>query len=346
MTGINSYACFFIVSLRLVIGWHFLIEGLHKIHTHYVGKTATNTPWTGAGFFREGYGPAAATARNLLELDESHALARFRAAESSARANDWDGYLSRFAAHFTLTPDQTQAAAEILKSSKSATEDWIAGKSPSTVKKSVAWGAVDVPMTVPERIKEIEARLKDVEDTIARKLPAFNADVEKARLRTLKLDAARAISDLTADYESRVAEFRSSLDKLLTADQKKLAPPSSANPQTTRIEALDKLTMWSHVIMGGMLLVGLFSRTASLGLALFLVSITLIAPAVPFAPTPPGAIGHYLYVNLYTIEMVALFALACIPTGRWFGLDALLAGGRSRSVYLPGPVLLASPRRS
>jgi hypothetical protein len=67
----------------------------------------------------------------------------------------------------------------------------------------------------------------------------------------------------------------------------------------------------------------LFTRLASLLLALFLLSVTLIAPALPFAPVAPGAVGHYLYVNLYTIEMVALLALAALPTGRWFGIDAV-----------------------
>ena len=44
MTRINGWACFFLVSLRLAIGWHFFIEGLHKIHTHQIGKTATSKP--------------------------------------------------------------------------------------------------------------------------------------------------------------------------------------------------------------------------------------------------------------------------------------------------------------
>jgi hypothetical protein len=57
---------------------------------------------------------------------------------------------------------------------------------------------------------------------------------------------------------------------------------------------------------------------------MFLLSITLIAPALPYAPAPPGAIGFYIYVNLYTIEMIALLALTFMPTGRWFGVDALL----------------------
>jgi len=50
----------------------------------------------------------------------------------------------------------------------------------------------------------------------------------------------------------------------------------------------------------------------------------LIAPALPYAPAPPGAIGNYLYINLYVIEMIALLVLATLPTGRWLGLDAVV----------------------
>ena len=66
---------------------------------------------------------------------------------------------------------------------------------------------------------------------------------------------------------------------------------------------------------------------------------TLVAPALPYAPTPPGAIGFYLYVNLYVIEMIALLMLATVPTGRWFGLDALLhqLNPFRRSPIVPSP---------
>src|SRR5205823_819744 len=96
-------------------------------------------------------------------------------------------------------------------------------------------------------------------------------------------------------------------------------------PPLKPIDYLDRLTMWSHAILGGCLLLGLFTRAASLGLAVFLLLVTLVAPALPYAPAPPGAIGHYLYVNLYVIEMIALLLLATVPTGRWFGLDGLVS---------------------
>ena len=50
--------------------------------------------------------------------------------------------------------------------------------------------------------------------------------------------------------------------------------------------------------------------------------------------------GHYLLVDMHVIEMVALLALAAIPTGKWFGLDALTGCRRKRR----GKVVI-SPRR-
>src|SRR6185312_14417030 len=37
-----SLRVFFLLALRLAIGWHFLFEGLHKIHSVYAGPGANN----------------------------------------------------------------------------------------------------------------------------------------------------------------------------------------------------------------------------------------------------------------------------------------------------------------
>src|SRR5262249_39548666 len=149
-----------------------------------------------------------------------------------------------------------------------------------------------------------------------------NQDVEQARLRALKADAAKMRSELLDDLNTQSDAFKKSLANVLTNDQKaKGAMPDV--PRLRPIDFLDHLTMWTHAVLGGGVLLGLFTRPASLGLAVFLMLVTLVAPALPYGPTPPGAIGYYLYVNLYVIEMVALFLLATVPTGRWFGLDAL-----------------------
>ena len=82
-------------------------------------------------------------------------------------------------------------------------------------------------------------------------------------------------------------------------------------------------------------------------LGVFLLSVLLVSPPLPWAPTPPGAVGHYLFINLYVIEMVALFVLASLPTGQWFGLDALVHyvfGPRRRAVPAAAPAKSAPGR--
>ena len=43
---------FFLLALRLAIGWHFLFEGLHKVNSHLVGPTETNKPFSSEPYFR------------------------------------------------------------------------------------------------------------------------------------------------------------------------------------------------------------------------------------------------------------------------------------------------------
>ncbi len=50
---------FFLLLLRLAIGWHFCFEGLHKIHSQWMGKTETTTPFSSTGYFNIGNGPLA-----------------------------------------------------------------------------------------------------------------------------------------------------------------------------------------------------------------------------------------------------------------------------------------------
>ncbi len=52
-----SLRVFFLLALRLAIGWHFLFEGLGKIHSHNIGVTETNKPFTSEPYFKEADGP-------------------------------------------------------------------------------------------------------------------------------------------------------------------------------------------------------------------------------------------------------------------------------------------------
>ena len=71
----------------------------------------------------------------------------------------------------------------------------------------------------------------------------------------------------------------------------------------------------------------------------------LAVPAFPWLPSPPQTEGSYLFVNKNVIEMLALFALMCLPTGRWFGADGLLYAMTGPFRLKPAPAATKSAKR-
>lgn len=93
----------------------------------------------------------------------------------------------------------------------------------------------------------------------------------------------------------------------------------------TRLEWMNWATRWGLLIGGLCILFGLFTRLACFGVAMFLLTEILLNTPLPWLPTSPKSEGSYAFVNKNTVEMLALLVLATLPTGRWFGLDALLS---------------------
>ena len=87
---------------------------------------------------------------------------------------------------------------------------------------------------------------------------------------------------------------------------------------------MDVVTMWFLVGVGACLLAGLLTRLSCVLAAGFLVMTYLAFPAFPWYPLPPNTEGNPVFINKNVIECIALLALACMPTGRWLGLDALV----------------------
>jgi uncharacterized membrane protein YphA (DoxX/SURF4 family) len=81
--------------------------------------------------------------------------------------------------------------------------------------------------------------------------------------------------------------------------------------------------MWGLLILGSLLLLGLGTRIAALAGAFMLLNFYLVLPPWPGVPQPPGP-EHSLFVNKNLIEVIALLAIAALPTGSWFGLDSLV----------------------
>ncbi len=109
-------------------------------------------------------------------------------------------------------------------------------------------------------------------------------------------------------------------EKLLTDEQRARGP---VKMPSTRVDQIDALTMWSLTVVGVLLILGLCSRVAAVGAAGLLLMFYLAVPPWPGVLPAPGP-EHSLWVNKNLIEIIALLALATMPTGRWFGIDALV----------------------
>jgi thiosulfate dehydrogenase [quinone] large subunit len=102
------------------------------------------------------------------------------------------------------------------------------------------------------------------------------------------------------------------------------------------IQLVDRAVVWGLIVLGGLLMIGLFTRAAALAASLQLLSIYLAAPPWPthgFAPLTPMA--SELYVNKIVIEVLALAVCIVFDTGRISGLDLLLPRWRRRTVPAP-----------
>ena len=110
---------------------------------------------------------------------------------------------------------------------------------------------------------------------------------------------------------------------LLTPEQiSKGAPPA----EWTQQRIVDWMTMIGLTALGLLLIMGLASRAAAIGGAVMVLSFYLVWPPWPGVMADTGP-EHALIVNKNLIEVVALLAIAAMPTGQWFGVDSLIYRG-------------------
>jgi uncharacterized membrane protein YphA (DoxX/SURF4 family) len=126
---------------------------------------------------------------------------------------------------------------------------------------------------------------------------------------------------LVGPVQALEAELKTEAEKLLTPAQLALGPvPEPMTP----MRRINLQTMWGLTIIGLLLIGGLFTRLASLAGAGLLTMFYLAVPPWPGTPPEAGP-EHNFIVNKVLVEALALLAFAALPSGRWFGIDALLA---------------------
>jgi hypothetical protein len=130
-------------------------------------------------------------------------------------------------------------------------------------------------------------------------------------------DKEQELRNMSRPWFQQIKSIRSSLEDDLyrihasdnaSARRKIVFPDPGHSP-------IDSIITWLTFLVGVCLILGLFTRVASVAGALFLLSVILTQP-----PWIPEAADTYYQV----VEMLALFVLAAAAAGRYAGLDFII----------------------
>jgi uncharacterized membrane protein YphA (DoxX/SURF4 family) len=213
-----------------------------------------------------------------------------------------------------------------LRELKAETVTWLQEGKKKVRRPNIVGPAAEVSVSIPERVREYhdaDAKARELEATRA-SMFGFKAVPEVKKTR----DEAGAIrSELLADISDRTNQMKHGLRDVLSRDQRRMpdVPSKAAAPaEWTRLRKIDNLVRYGLLIIGALLVLGLFTRSACVAGALFLLSFYLAMPALPWLPEPAMSEGHYFFINKNIIEMLALLAIACSRPYQRYGFDVWL----------------------
>ena len=298
-------AIVFLVILRVSIGWQFLYEGMWKRST-----LSSPEPWSAAGYLKNAQGPFRSVFRGMVadpyDLDKLD-LARM--------TSHWAEWQKLFAAHYApLTEVQTKALQKLVDDKVAELKDYLSTPALQGSINEKFKGTIDYKTT-----GEIELYQNLVERYEA-KLKSIREDFQREHAQKIFSELEEKRKTLSAPVDAMTAELQLKARDLLTIQQ--LLQGAAPQPPTPT-DAVNSRTILLLTVVGFCLMIGLFTRVAACFAAIFLLMIYLTIPPWPGVPQPPGP-EHALWVNKNSIELVACLALACLPSGRWWGLDALI----------------------
>ena len=90
------------------------------------------------------------------------------------------------------------------------------------------------------------------------------------------------------------------------------------------LNVMDFLNVWGLVLIGAGLIVGLFTRVASIAGIALLAFYYLSHPAIIGVSYAIPSEGSYLWINKNLIELLALWVIVLFPTWKRIGIDRFL----------------------
>ncbi|HTU19704.1 MAG TPA: hypothetical protein VMG10_16705 [Gemmataceae bacterium] len=339
----NRFTAFFLILLRLAIGWHFFAEGYHKLDGYWRGATETalgkSKPFSSAGYFREGTGPLAQYIRQQIGDPDQEALALLEPNKTelpnapphkrtpSLLHQEWSDYITRFEDYYNLDDDQKKKAEEALTKAEDDVVGWLTRTAAD--EKNLKAKTQEGRLPMPARLAQLKQKLEELSEPKHSHLVSIGADAESERLHNIKGEVVRLRTSLLNELDEYTQELKKKLEKIPSDEQTKAAQskgkaPQPEQPPNPKQHWIDLATMYGLAILGACLILGLFSRTACLLSASFLLMTYLCMPPFPWLPSAPNNEGYYLFVNKNVIEMLALLALMTTRSGYWFGVDAII----------------------
>jgi uncharacterized membrane protein YphA (DoxX/SURF4 family) len=280
---------FALVLLRLSIGWHFYSEGTHHV---------TDAGWSSEGFLKAAKGPLADKYHAILP--DFHGWEKSLYADSGKDpvatgaqriSDDFETYFKNFQRRHRLTEEQLSAAQQTLQRRQVQLNDWVA-----------------------DNLKAIEDHVHEWHrlERARKEATADDVPFQKKRIGEKQAVLRKEASGWLSQLRGIETAYHVELAELLEPSQIASDPPDF---DKTTLEKLDDVMAYGITGIGVCLLLGLFTRLASLAGALFLLSVVLSQPF--WIPDTQPTYNQ-------AVEMFALLALATTPVGRWGGLDLFL----------------------
>jgi uncharacterized membrane protein YphA (DoxX/SURF4 family) len=312
-----------LVALRLALGCHFLYEGVWKI-TH-PDQFAVETE----GFLTGARGPLAGVFYGMVpDIDGRHRLQgkletveveKTDAAGKTAkvtveivtndeRTRQWQDLCNRFA---NQHGDLKEKAQKICDKQLLAAEEYLAQN----------WAEIQAHFAALDRFEESKKVNPRTDFQYKRNWDA---------MRSLRSEAKVWLTELDARQETYKTALRDLLAAKDAPDAKKPAGPDPFAPSMNpfaweRMEQIRFAITWGLTAIGACLFLGLGTRPAAFGGALFMMFVVMSQPSYPgVVPADPPQLGHALLVNKDFIEMLALLLISSTAVGRWGGLDYFL----------------------
>lgn len=341
-----------IIALRLVVGFHFYKEGVNKIQ---YGFDAQYFLKGAKGPFKDLFLSMTDDANGRMQLGITETLDKDGKTDFLI-GNDrtfavWDDFVEKATKYYAFGSPEliAEIEAEVADFEKlAAGEDDSAARARTRVEELK--NQIETIEAQPERVAEaLEAHQWELEDWVnanrvsvlawyrtGGRLDGFERDGADRDQVALDVSSLRGqVDSIEQDrtkemtkWKGEVADIWDSLETQINSiavgkqfrESGELPLHRPYAQKNSRHDLVNKVIPWFDVTVGVLLILGLFTRWASLAAAGFLFSVLLTQPFW----VPGAAPTHY-----QAIEMVACLVLFAVSAGRFGGLDYFLSWGKA-----------------